>query len=55
MRDKTRKNKQLFSFGRKSELSEKELRSIGDQVMKRLDDGDSLNDTIAWAKAECSA
>ena len=46
--------KQVFSFGRGSGKSEKELRALADRVLKRLDDGESEDAAKAWARGQVS-
>ena len=49
-----KKGKQIFSFGRDNNLSEKAIRKIADKVMKKLDQGEDADDVRAWARAECA-
>ena len=49
-----KKGKQIFSFGRGNNLSEKAIRKIADKVMKKLDQGEDADDVRAWARAECA-
>ncbi len=49
-----KKGKQIFSFGRDNNLSEKAIRKIADKVMKKLDQGEHADDVRAWARAECA-
>ena len=49
-----KKGKQIFSFGRDNNLSEKAIRKIADKVMKKLDQGEHADDVRAWAGAECA-
>ena len=43
---------QVFSFGRKSGLGEKDLRAWADKVLKKLDEGMSEGETMLWIRGE---
>ena len=49
-----KKGKQIFSFGRGCDLTEKSIRMIADKALKKLDEGDEADEVRTWARAECA-
>ena len=48
IRERGAGGKQVFSFGAGTGLGEEKLRNWADDVLKRLDEGTSVQDAKAW-------